>query len=74
MVGDPARSRGLELGEHCGPFQPRPFHDSVIQFGVHNFPGSKCRVMGSVRAEVGIGGQAWPKGFKVTVFGCFLFL
>ena len=25
VVGDPARSRGLELSEHCGPLQPRPF-------------------------------------------------
>ena len=29
LVGDPAHSRGLELHEHCGPFQPRPFYDSV---------------------------------------------
>ena len=27
LVGDPAHSRGLELDEHCGPFQPRPFYD-----------------------------------------------
>jgi len=25
LVGDPAHSRGLELDEHCGPLQPRPF-------------------------------------------------
>ena len=25
LVGDPAHSRGLELDEHYGPFQPRPF-------------------------------------------------
>ena len=30
VVGDPAHSRGLELSDHCGPFQPRPFYDSVI--------------------------------------------
>ena len=29
LVGDPAHSRGLEPDEHCGPFQPRPFHDSM---------------------------------------------
>jgi len=29
-VGDPAHSRGLKPDEHCGPFQPRPFCDSVI--------------------------------------------
>ena len=29
VVGDPARSRGLELDEHCGPFQPRPFCGSM---------------------------------------------
>ena len=30
MVGNPAHSRGLKLGDHCGPFQPRPFYDSMI--------------------------------------------
>jgi len=30
LVGDPAHSRGLELEEHCGPFQPRPFYHSMI--------------------------------------------
>jgi len=29
VVGDPAHSRGLKLDDHCGPFQPRPFYDSV---------------------------------------------
>ena len=30
VVGGPARSRGLELHDHCGPFQPRSFCDSMI--------------------------------------------
>jgi len=30
LVGDPAHSRGLELDEHCGPVQPRLFHDAMI--------------------------------------------
>jgi len=30
LVGDPAHSRGLELDEHCGPFQPRPSYGSMI--------------------------------------------
>jgi len=30
LVGDPAHSRGLELDEHCGPFQPRPFYGPMI--------------------------------------------
>ena len=30
VVGDPAHSRGLELDGHCGPFQPRPFCDSIL--------------------------------------------
>ena len=30
LFGDPAHSRGLELGEHCGPLQPRPFCGSMI--------------------------------------------
>jgi len=31
VVGDPAHSRRLKLDDHCGPFQPRPFYDSVIR-------------------------------------------
>ena len=30
LVGDPAHSRGLDLDEHCAPFQPRPFYGSII--------------------------------------------
>ena len=30
VVGDPACGRGLKLDDHCGPFQPRPFYDSMI--------------------------------------------
>ena len=30
VVGDPAHSRGLKLDDHCGPFQPRPFYDSIL--------------------------------------------
>ena len=29
VVGDPAHSRGLKLDDHRGPFQRRPFYDSV---------------------------------------------
>ena len=29
VVGDPARGRGLKLNDDCGPFQPRPFYDSM---------------------------------------------
>jgi len=29
VVGDPAHSGGLKLDDHCGPFQPWPFYDSV---------------------------------------------
>ena len=32
VVGDPAHSRGLELDDHRGPFQPRPFCSSMIFF------------------------------------------
>ncbi len=31
MVGNPAHSRGLELDEHCGPFQPRLFYDQDLK-------------------------------------------
>jgi len=30
VVSDPVRSRELKLDDHCGPFQPRPFYDSMI--------------------------------------------
>jgi len=32
VVGDPARSRALKPDEHCGPFQPWSFYDSVLRF------------------------------------------
>ena len=35
LVGDPAHSRGLKFNDHCGPFQPRPFYDSIKIFHVH---------------------------------------
>ena len=25
---------GLKLGDYCGPFQPRPFYNSMIQLGL----------------------------------------
>ena len=31
VVGDPAHSRGVD--DDCGPFQPRPFYDSMIPHG-----------------------------------------
>ena len=30
VAGNPAHNRGLKLDDHCGPFQPRPFYDSMI--------------------------------------------
>ena len=30
VVGDPEHSRVLKLDNHCGPFQPRPFYDSLM--------------------------------------------
>ena len=30
--GVPAYRRGLELGDLKGPFQPKPFYDSVLHF------------------------------------------
>jgi len=32
VVADPAHSRGLKQDDDCGPFQPRPFYDSVILY------------------------------------------
>ena len=30
VIGNPAPNRGLKLDDHYGPFQPRPFYDSMI--------------------------------------------
>jgi len=27
---------GLNLDDHCGPFQPRPFYDSTVEMQWHN--------------------------------------
>ena len=32
VVRDPAYSRGLKVDYHGGPFQPRPFYDSMTPF------------------------------------------
>ena len=33
MVGDPAPiAEGLKLDDDCGPFQPKPFYDSLLYF------------------------------------------
>jgi len=31
LVGDPAHRRGLKLNDHYGPFQSRPFYDSMLR-------------------------------------------
>ena len=28
-------ARELKLDDHCGPFQPRPFYDSMIRHGFY---------------------------------------
>jgi len=33
---------GLKLDDHCGPFQPRPFHDSMIPPVVFLSAGYPC--------------------------------
>jgi len=33
VVGDPAHSRSFETSDHCGPFLPRPFYDSMLALG-----------------------------------------
>jgi len=77
LVGDPAHSRGLELDEHCGPFQPRPFCDSMISGAVAE-PGDPgdivCPIQGSVAP-----GDPPPRltnshGFDVMPFICLQML
>ena len=40
LVGDPTHSRGLELDERCGPFQPRLFYGSMIHVFIYGIPVS----------------------------------
>jgi len=40
LVGDPARSRGLEQDGYCGIFQPRLFYDSMIKWDMMLQTGS----------------------------------
>ena len=47
LVGDPAHSRGLEVDEHCGPFQPRPFYDSMMLYRVRGWAVSTDRAVGA---------------------------
>ena len=32
VVGNPAHSKGLKPDDHCGPFQPKLFYDSMNLF------------------------------------------
>ena len=41
---------GLELNDHCGPFQPRPFCDSVILRKCWN--SDKCTKLGKGNGKV----------------------
>lgn len=34
VVGNPAHSRGVEIGDYCDPFQPRLFYDSIVSSGL----------------------------------------
>jgi len=37
-LATPHIAGGLKLGHHCGPFQPRPFYDSMILISaLHSF-------------------------------------
>ena len=48
VVGDPAHRRGgLELDDHYGPFQPRPFYD--LNAFYHSFTSNnmKMRLVGT---------------------------
>jgi len=61
LVGDPAHSRGMEPDDHCGPFQPRPFYDSVIH-------SRFLRVLMGVGKEANRRGRTQASG-KVKKFG-----
>lgn len=52
MVGDPARSRGLKLGDHRGPFQPRPCCD---------LPANKALVLGEALRAPAVMGAGWDR-------------
>ena len=39
---------GLKLDDHCGPFQPRPFYDSMI-LSILKLPEKSIHCMGKVK-------------------------
>jgi len=45
VVGDPAHSRGLELDEHCAPFQLRPFCDYMNFLSIRTFLSHSNRTL-----------------------------
>ena len=76
QVGDPAHSRGLELDDRCGPFQPRPFYDSTICWssGSNGTPLSDTGVVwGCMEPRAGSGDPAGP--FQLGVlYDCMVLL
>ena len=44
LVGDSAHSRGLEPDDQCGPFQPRPFYDSMIDVRCYKAPNATLEI------------------------------
>ena len=70
VVCDPAHSRGLELDEHCGPLQPRPFCDSTLPA---SSPGADLSSMERILQGNGIG--VFPSGrYQGTWSPCTFYL
>ena len=51
VVGNPAHSKGLELDDHCGPFQPRPFYGSMI-LQIENLLSGTCKLGGTRQRQL----------------------
>ena len=52
VVGDPAHGRGLELDEHCGPFQPRLFCDSMNKLRIAACSSPNLASPGAARISI----------------------
>ena len=65
VVGNPAHSRGLELDEHCGPLQPRPFYDSMNSNSLYPFSINHPFLLPYVQSTANSIRQYLPAGDEV---------
>jgi len=65
-LGDPAWAGGLDWGTPRGPFQPRPFWDSVkaakLSFGCENICSSLSAAPAAELGRAPAGPRSWERG------------